>query len=92
MAPSFAIESFTDVEADVRHSIARVRHSPFVLHRDRVRGFAYDVDTGLLSEVKAYNALGSCAPLWNVVVCDARPGTTYSTRYTNSLIATARKS
>jgi carbonic anhydrase len=51
MAPSFAIESFTDVEADVRQSMARVRHSPFLLHRDRVRGFVYDVDTGALAEV-----------------------------------------
>jgi len=51
MAPSFAIESFTDVEADVRQSLARVRHSPFLLHRDRVRGLVYDVDTGLLREV-----------------------------------------
>jgi carbonic anhydrase len=51
MAPSFAIESFTDVEADVRQSIARVRHTPFLPHRDRVRGFVYDVDTGELVEV-----------------------------------------
>ena len=51
MAPSFAIESFTDVEADVRQSVARVRHSPFLLHRDQVRGFVYDVDTGELVEV-----------------------------------------
>jgi carbonic anhydrase len=51
MAPAFAIESFTDVDADVRQSIARVRHSPFLLHRDRVRGFVYDVDTGVLREV-----------------------------------------
>ena len=51
MAPSFAIESFTDVDAAVRQSIARVRHSPFLLHRDRVRGFVYDVDTGLLREI-----------------------------------------
>ena len=51
MAPSFAIESFTDVDEDVRQSIARVRHSPFLLHRDRVRGFVYDVDTGVLREV-----------------------------------------
>jgi carbonic anhydrase len=28
-----------------------VRTSPFLLHRDRVRGFVYDVDTGLLREV-----------------------------------------
>jgi carbonic anhydrase len=51
MAPSFAIESFTDVEADVRQSIARVRQSPFLLHTTGVRGFVYDVDTGLLHEV-----------------------------------------
>jgi len=52
MAPSFAIESFTDVEESVRGSIARVRNSPFLPHRDRVRGFVYDVDTGRLSEVE----------------------------------------
>ena len=52
MAPSFAIESFTDVEEDVRQSIARVRHSPFLPHRDRVRGLIYDVDTGALREVE----------------------------------------
>jgi carbonic anhydrase len=51
MAPSFAIESFTDVEEAVRQSMARVRHSPFLLHRDRVRGFVYDVDTGALREI-----------------------------------------
>ena len=53
MAPSFAIESFTDLEADVRQSIARVRHSPFLLHRDQVRGFVYDVDSGELVEVES---------------------------------------
>jgi carbonic anhydrase len=51
MAPPFAIESFTDVEANVRQSIQRLRSSPFLLHRDRIRGFVYDVDTGLLTEV-----------------------------------------
>ena len=34
MAPSFAIDSFTDVEASVRGSIARIRNSPFLPHRD----------------------------------------------------------
>lgn len=53
MAPSFAIESYTDVDDNVRQSIARVRTSPFLLHRERVRGFVYDVDTGLLREVTA---------------------------------------
>jgi carbonic anhydrase len=51
MAPSFAIESYTDVDDNVQQSIARVRNSPFLLHRDRVRGFVYDVDSGLLREV-----------------------------------------
>lgn len=51
MAPSFAIESFTDVDTDVRQSVIRVRHSPFLLHRDRVRGFVYDVDSGRLGDV-----------------------------------------
>jgi carbonic anhydrase len=51
MPPSFAIESFTDVEASVRGSIARIKSSPFLPHREHVRGFVYDVDTGKLSEV-----------------------------------------
>ncbi|MCW2959179.1 MAG: carbonic anhydrase [Solirubrobacterales bacterium] len=53
VAPAFAIESFTDVEADVRQSILRVRRSDFLLHRDLVRGFVYDVDTHALREVRA---------------------------------------
>jgi carbonic anhydrase len=51
MAPSFAIESFSDVEANVRQSIVRIRHSLFLVHRDKVRGFVYDSDTGRLREV-----------------------------------------
>jgi carbonic anhydrase len=53
VAPAFAIESFTDVEADMRQSILRVRRSPFLLHRDEIRGFVYDVDTHELREVDA---------------------------------------
>jgi carbonic anhydrase len=52
VAPAFAIESFDDVEADVRQSILRVRRSPFLAHREVVRGFVYDVDTGRLREVE----------------------------------------
>jgi carbonic anhydrase len=51
VAPAFAIESFTDLNADVRQSILRVRRSPFILYRDRVRGFVYDVDNHSLLEV-----------------------------------------
>jgi carbonic anhydrase len=50
-APAFAIESFSDVDADVRQSVLRVRRSAFILHRDAVRGFVYDVDTHALREV-----------------------------------------
>jgi carbonic anhydrase len=50
VAPAFAIESFVDVEADVRQSILRIARSPFLLHRG-ARGFVYDVDTHHLIEV-----------------------------------------
>jgi carbonic anhydrase len=53
MAPPFAIESFADIEDDVRESILRVTSSPFVLHRDDVRGFVYDVEEQQLREVGA---------------------------------------
>ncbi|MBV2355620.1 carbonic anhydrase [Streptomyces sp. J2-1] len=50
--PAWAVESFRDVEQDVRQSIRRIRTSPFVPHTDDVRGFVFDVRTGLLSEVE----------------------------------------
>lgn len=53
VTPAFAIESFSDVEADVRQSILRVRRSSFLPHRETVRGFVYDVDTHRLREVEA---------------------------------------
>ena len=49
--PPFAMESFSDLEADVRQSMARIAASPFIPHKDNVRGFVCDVSTGLLSEV-----------------------------------------
>ncbi len=51
VAPAFAIESFTDVEADVRQSLLRVRRSEFLPHRDQVRGFIYDVESHRLREI-----------------------------------------
>jgi carbonic anhydrase len=52
VSPAFAIESFIDLDEDVRQSIARIRHSPFIPHSDSVRGFVYDVDSGRLREVE----------------------------------------
>ena len=51
LRPHFALEAFSDLERDIRQSIARIRHSPFVPHKDSVRGFIYDVRTGALQEV-----------------------------------------
>jgi carbonic anhydrase len=52
IAPAFAIESFVDIDEDVRQSIRRVRSSPFLPHREVVRGFVYDVDTHRLREIE----------------------------------------
>lgn len=50
--PAWAVESFTDPHADVRQSMRRIEASPFVQHTAHLRGFVYDVDTGLLAEVE----------------------------------------
>jgi carbonic anhydrase len=49
--PHFPMESFSDLEEDVRQSVARIQHSPFIPHKDSVRGFVYEVETGRLREV-----------------------------------------
>ena len=51
--PRWALESFKDPYADTRQSIQRLRLSPFVLHKEHIRGFVYDVITGRLDEVAA---------------------------------------
>ena len=50
--PAWAAEAFNDLDADVRQSIQRIKNSPFIPHRDQVRGFVFDVATGLLREVE----------------------------------------
>jgi len=49
--PEWAAESFADLDEDVRQSLARIQASPFIVHKDAVRGFVFDVATGLLREV-----------------------------------------
>jgi carbonic anhydrase len=51
LRPPWAIESFREVKDSVRQSVERIRRSPFVPHRDQVRGFVYDVQTAELTEV-----------------------------------------
>ena len=50
--PEWAAESFSDLDEDIRQSIARIKQSPFIPHTDQVRGFVFEVATGLLNEVK----------------------------------------
>ena len=49
--PEWAAEAFPDIDADVRQSIARIQASPFIPHKDAIRGFVYEVETGRLREV-----------------------------------------
>jgi carbonic anhydrase len=56
--PPFALEAFADLDADVRQSVARIRLSPFLPHRDQVRGFVYDLQSGRLREVSTHLAGG----------------------------------
>ena len=49
--PAWSPEAFSDLDADVRQSIRRIKASPFVPHTDSVRGFVFDVATGKLREV-----------------------------------------
>lgn len=49
--PHWHAQSFTDIEADVRSAIEKIKASPFVPKTDQIRGFVYDVKTGRLNEV-----------------------------------------
>jgi len=51
LRPSWAAESFRDPAQDVRQSLARIQASPFIPHKDQVRGFVYSVTDGTLTEV-----------------------------------------
>jgi carbonic anhydrase len=51
--PWWALEAFTDPAIDVAQSMRRLAMSPFVPHTEHVRGFVYDVATGVLHEVSA---------------------------------------
>jgi len=49
--PAFRLEAFSNLEKDVRQSIARIKASPFIPRKDKIRGFVYDVRSGRLNEV-----------------------------------------
>jgi hypothetical protein len=39
--PEWAAEAFSDLDADVRQNIERIRLSPFIKSKDSIRGFVY---------------------------------------------------
>ena len=49
--PEWPAETFSDLDEDVRQSIARIKASPFIPRKDQIRGFVYDVHSGRLREV-----------------------------------------
>jgi len=49
--PTWPDAGFDDLEASVRGSVAAIEASPFIPHKESVRGFVYDVKTGALREV-----------------------------------------
>jgi carbonic anhydrase len=51
--PPWRPGGFTDLEQDVRDSVARIRESPFIPHTESVRGFVYEVESGKLREIDA---------------------------------------
>lgn len=50
--PPFEFHAFSDLEEQVRRSVACIRATPFLVHKDAVRGFVYEVRTGGLREVR----------------------------------------
>jgi carbonic anhydrase len=51
--PPFSAHAFDDLEQNLRESIRTLQESPFLLKTDAVRGFVFDVQTGLLQELHA---------------------------------------
>ncbi|MFE0749989.1 beta-class carbonic anhydrase [Gordonia sp. NPDC058843] len=49
--PAWSAEAFGDLDEDVRQSLTRIESSPFVTKTTSLRGFVFDVATGLLREV-----------------------------------------
>src|SRR4051812_8752981 len=50
--PSWRLGAFDDVEATLRHSLARLRSAPELPARDHIRGLVFDPESGELREVE----------------------------------------
>jgi len=68
--PWWSLETFIDPYDDVRQSIQRLYMTPFIPHKEHIRGFVYDVTDGLLHEVNLSQP--TATPSHNQA--DPRPG------------------
>ncbi|MEO6796208.1 MAG: carbonic anhydrase [Candidatus Dormibacter sp.] len=59
--PGFAFDAFSDLQKDIRSSVGRIKSSPFIPKKDKIRGFVFDVNNGRLNEV-AVQPVGAAAP------------------------------
>ena len=73
--PTWAVQAFKDPHDSVRESLRRVRDSPFLLHHDAVRGFIFNVDTGLLEEIVVDSNTPTGQPRRNIQDRDPRRNT-----------------
>lgn len=51
ITPPWGPRPFGAQEDNIRAALAQIHSSPFLLYKEDVRGFIFDVDTGLLTEV-----------------------------------------
>ncbi len=51
--PSWRLGAFTDLDATLRAGLERLRTSPELSARDRIRGFVFDPETGSLRDVES---------------------------------------
>jgi carbonic anhydrase len=54
--PTWRLGAFDDVEATLKHSLARLRSSRELPFRDHIRGFVFNPETGALREVETVPA------------------------------------
>ena len=52
VTPAWPLEAFADPYEDVIESMQRLHSTPFLPHKDNIRGFVYDVADGMLHETK----------------------------------------
>jgi carbonic anhydrase len=50
--PDWPLHAFDDLELDLRDGMERLEASPFIAHKDRIRGFVFEVESGRLREVE----------------------------------------